>query len=89
LFAGVSGKKSYDWVKSNNIVAFYDSNDRNGANWKKNYANQKIVLTTSKGKKFEATILDTCGNTDCNGCCYRNANGGYLVDLEYYTLMRN
>ena len=30
-----------------------------------------------------ATIVDTCDNADCNGCCTKNAKGGYLVDMEY------
>ena len=81
-FAGLSGQKSLSWVQSNNIIAFYDSKDKNGVNWKKNYANKKIRLTKG-GKTFVATIFDTCGNQDCNGCCYRNAKGGYLVDIEY------
>jgi hypothetical protein len=27
--------------------------------------------------------VDTCGNSDCGGCCTKNAKGGYLVDMEY------
>ncbi len=75
-------------MKSNNIISFYDSKDRNGVNWKKNYANKKIRLTKN-GKTFEAVIADTCGDADCKGCCFRNSNGGFLVDMEYYTVLRN
>ena len=39
---------------------------------------------------FTAMIADTCGDYDCGGCCSANAaETGYLVDLEYFTLMRN
>ena len=41
------------------------------------------------GVSFVATILDTCRDSDCNGCCTRNAKNGHLVDMEYYTVMRN
>lgn len=57
-------------------------------NWKKNYANKKIRLTKN-GKTFEALIADTCGDNDCNGCCFRNSKGGFLVDMEYYTVLNN
>ncbi len=37
-----------------------------------------------------AIIADTCSDNDCNGCCTRNANArGYLVDMEYWTVISN
>ena len=81
-FAGITGQKPLSWVQSNNIVSFYDSKDRYGVSWKKNFAGKTIRLSKG-GKSFNATIWDTCGDNDCGGCCYRNSKGGYLVDLEY------
>jgi hypothetical protein len=81
-FAAFSTQKSLSWVQSNNIVALFDSSDPNGKMWKSKYANKKIRLTKN-GKSFVATIVDTCGNADCNGCCTRNAKNGILVDMEY------
>ncbi len=82
MFKAFDDQKSLSWVKSNNIVAFFDAADPNGKNWDKNYKNKKIRLT--KGSKtFEATIVDTCADKDCSGCCTKNSKGGYLVDLEY------
>lgn len=82
LFAGLVGKQSFSFVKSNNLVAFFDSSDRTNSNWKTKYSGKSIRLTKD-GKTFTAKIVDMCGDTDCNGCCTRNAKGGYLVDLEY------
>ncbi len=82
LFAAFNDKKSFEWVKANNIISFYDGKDRNGVNWRTKYANKKIKLTKN-GKSFIAIIADTCGDNDCNGCCFRNSKGGYLVDIEY------
>ena len=48
----------------------------------KELCQQKIKLTKGS-KSFMATIVDTCDNADCNGCCTKNAKGGYLVDMEY------
>lgn len=35
-------------------------------------------------------VLDTCSDSDCGGCCTRNArhHGGVLIDLEYHTARR-
>jgi hypothetical protein len=76
------GHVSIDYVKSHNLISFYDNSDKT------------VQLTkTYNGKtyKFNATIADTCGNSDCNNCCSRNSdpNTGYLVDMEYYTVINN
>ena len=35
-------------------------------------------------------VVDTCDDSDCSGCCSKNANrnGGFLIDLEYHTAKR-
>ncbi len=87
------GYKSFDFVKSNNLIAFYDDSDRTGSHWLDKYALRTINLKkTYNGKvyQFNATIADTCGNRDCNNCCSRNARpSGFLVDMEYYTVLNN
>ena len=81
-FAGYSTQKTLDWVKSNNIISFFDSRDPNGANWSTKYA-RKTIRLTKNGKTFTAIIADTCGDKDCGGCRTRNAKNGFLVDMEY------
>ena len=39
-FAAI-GKKSFDWVKSHNIVAFYDDSDKKGTQFNKKYGGRK------------------------------------------------
>jgi len=74
-------------------VAFYDNSDPKGHNFENTYCNKNIKLTgTFNGitKTFTAEIMDTCGNNDCNDCCTKNSQpSGYLVDMEYYTLINN
>jgi len=82
-FAAI-GKKSFSYVKSHNLVAFYDDSDRSGKNFMKNYGGKTIRLKKN-GKTFDALIADTCGNDDCNGCCTQNSKHGFLVDMEYWT----
>lgn len=87
-FAAI-GHKSYDWVKKNNIIAFYDDSDMEGKHFNKKYGGKSIKLTKN-GKTFTAVIADTCGNKDCNNCCRKNSRpSGYLVDIEYNTAIHN
>ena len=83
-----SGHKSFDWVESNNIISFFDSKHPSESYTRTHYGDKKVQLRKN-GKVFTAVILDTCADSDCNGCCTRNAHGGYLVDMEYYTVMKN
>lgn len=88
------GHVSYEYVLTNNLVAFYDDSDPKGLHWSAHYANKTIELTKEYNGVtviFNATIVDTCGNQDCNNCCSKNSDKktGYLVDMEYYTVMRN
>ena len=37
-------------------------------------------------KTMRVTVLDTCGDSDCDGCCTENrGNADRLIDLEKYT----
>ena len=49
----------------------------------------KTITLKKNGKTFTATVADTCSDSDCGGCCSANAKNGYLVDIEYYTALRN
>jgi len=89
-----SGHKSFEYVQSHNMVAFYDSRDPKGEQFASRYALKTIRIThlvnASSLVVFDAIIADTCADTDCDGCCTRNARpSGYLIDVEYYTAMRN
>ncbi len=86
-FAAI-GKKSFEWVKDNAVIAFYDNADRSGKQFNKKYGGKKIRLRKN-GKEFTAVIADTCGNSDCDDCCIKNSKGGFLVDMEYWTAQRN
>lgn len=86
-FAAI-GKKSFEWVKDNAVVAFYDNADKSGREFNKKYGGKKIRLRKN-GKEFTAVIADTCGNKDCDDCCIKNSKGGFLVDMEYWTAQHN
>lgn len=78
------GTKSYDYVKSNNIVAFFDKGAKGAG-----ALGGKQIRLRKNGKEFTATVLDTCGDSDCSNCCSANAaKTGYLVDIEAETCKR-
>lgn len=82
--------KPLDWVKSNNIAALFEVG-QTGSTWSSKWKNKKIqVKNPNTGKVMDVTVVDTCGDGDCGGCCTANArkNGGTLVDLEYHTAAR-
>lgn len=92
MFAAFDDKKSKSWVEENNIVAFYEApNSKNRKEWKKKWKNKKLSIRNPKtGKELDVTVVDTCDDDDCNGCCSKNANknGGFLIDLEKNTARR-
>lgn len=92
MFAAFDDKKPEEWVKSNNIVAFFQPpNRRNRREWERKWKNRRLRLRNpDTGKVMEVTVVDTCDDKDCKGCCSRNArrNGGTLIDLERNTAMR-
>jgi hypothetical protein len=86
-FAAI-GKKDYEWVKKNNIVAFFKSG-QTSESWRRDWANKTLRLRNpATGKTLDVTVADTCGDQDCDGCCTKNAKGGTLIDLERFTAER-
>lgn len=79
------GNRPFDYVQNTDIVAFFASNGETHP--------KKIIRVYSPGhdKSVDAIVLDTCGDSDCNGCCTENADtgGGYLVDMEENTVVRH
>jgi len=92
-FAAI-GHKSLSYVQSHNLIAFYDDADPSGSNFNNKYGGKNITVTKSCNGKtftFACIIADTCGNGDCNNCCHRNSDKktGFLIDMEYYTVLNN
>jgi hypothetical protein len=89
----VNGYRSFPFIQGHNLIAFYDNHDPKGSSWFNKYAGKTIKLTKVYKKQvhsFNATIADTCSNSDCSNCCTTNSGStGYLVDMEYYTVMNN
>ncbi|PRW20305.1 hypothetical protein C2E21_9138 [Chlorella sorokiniana] len=90
-FAGL-GHKPESWVKKNNIVSFFEApNSSNRKEWDKKWNGKKLRLKhPDTGDTMDVTVVDTCDDEDCEGCCTENArkNGGLLIDMEINTARR-
>jgi hypothetical protein len=76
-FAACSGTKTEAWVSAHNIVAAFPDFTKLSLH----------DLCLRKGSKtIVVTVLDTCGDSDCNGCCTQNKGAAdELIDVESYT----
>jgi hypothetical protein len=72
-------RKSLAWVKAHNIAAFFPLGRMSLHN----------LCLRAGGKTMEVTVYDTCGDSDCDGCCTRNrGSAAALIDLESFTNAR-
>lgn len=77
LFAACNDKMPEQWVSEHNIVAAFPDFEEL----------ELHDLCLRKGDKtIVVTVLDTCGDVDCDGCCTQNkGSADELIDLEKYT----
>jgi hypothetical protein len=72
-------RKSLAWVKAHNIAAFFPLGRMSLHN----------LCLRAGSRTMEVTVYDTCGDSDCNGCCTRNrGSAAALIDLESFTNAR-
>ncbi|HEX2671842.1 MAG TPA: hypothetical protein VHM25_13260 [Polyangiaceae bacterium] len=77
LFAACEQKRSLEWVKSHNIVAAFPD--------LKTLELHDLCLKSGT-KQIIVTVYDTCGDSDCDGCCTKNkGNQDELIDIESFT----
>jgi hypothetical protein len=82
-FAFVSGKQPLSWVKAHNIAAVHQ---RDANKYK-----LKTLRLQMSSDQIDVVVYDMCADSDCSGCCTRNANEGgigFLIDIEKYTMQR-
>ena len=76
-FAGCGSKQTEEWVASHNIAALFP-----------NFGAYELhdICIKSGSKTMVVTVYDTCGDSDCDGCCTENkGNKDALIDLEKST----
>lgn len=76
-FAACDGTKSEVWVAAHNIVSVFPD-----------FSTLKLHdLCLRQGQQvIVVTVLDTCADSDCSGCCTQNkGSASELIDIESYT----
>jgi hypothetical protein len=80
-FAALDGKQPLSWVKSHNIAAVHEKDFNK-------YKLKKLRLKKD-GEQIDVTVYDMCSDSDCDGCCTKNAKKtGFLIDIEKFTKQR-
>jgi hypothetical protein len=75
-FAACDDTMPEEWVAAHEIVALFPLGD---------YARHDLCLRAGS-KTIVVTAIDTCGDSDCDGCCTENkGDADALVDIESYT----
>jgi hypothetical protein len=80
MFAACPNTATEAWVAGHNIVAAFPD-----------FASLKLhdLCLKSGTKTIVVTVIDTCGDSDCDGCCTKNkGSADQLIDLESYTAKR-
>ena len=80
LFAGCEDKQTEAWVEAHDIAAVFP-----GFN---SLEHHRLCLR-SGNRRMIVHVLDTCADSDCDGCCSENrGSADALIDLESYTNAR-
>jgi hypothetical protein len=80
MFAACDKTATEAWVAAHNIVAAFPD-----------FATLKLhdLCLKSGSKTIVVTVIDTCGDSDCGGCCTQNkGTADELIDVESYTAAR-
>jgi len=84
--AYVPGNHELSYFKSNNIVSLYSTASGSAFPYNGTY----ITVSKPGYNSFVALVVDTCADSDCDGCCTQNTGTtGWLVDVEYWTAVAN
>ncbi|OWV24130.1 hypothetical protein B7988_14240 [Fibrobacter sp. UWB1] len=80
-FAGLEDQQTEEWVSEHNIIAIHEKD------W--NTYKLKTFRLRKGGYTIDAVVYDKCADSDCDGCCTKNAGElGFLIDIESYTCER-
>jgi hypothetical protein len=80
MFAACNNTATKDWVAAHNIVAAFPDF---------NTLKLHDLCLKSGTKTIVVTVIDTCGDSDCSGCCTANkGTADELIDVESYTAAR-
>ena len=77
LFAACPSQETKDWVSAHNIVSVFPDF---------NQLKLHDLCLKSGSNTIVVTVLDTCADSDCSGCCTQNqGSADELIDVESFT----
>jgi hypothetical protein len=77
MFAACDDTKPESWVEAHAIVAAFPDFDQ---------LRLHDLCLRSGSKTIVVTVVDTCADSDCDGCCTENkGSADELIDVESYT----
>jgi hypothetical protein len=80
LFAACDQQESQSWVQAHDIVSVFPDF---------NALKLHDLCLKAGSKTMIVTVLDTCADSDCSGCCTTNkGTASELIDIESYTDQR-
>ena len=80
-FAGLEEQQTEEWGREHNIIAVHEKD------W--DIYKLKTFRLRRNGYTVDAVVYDMCSDSDCDGCCTKNAGTvGFLIDIEKYTRER-
>ena len=80
-FAGLEDQQTEQWVSEHNIIAIHEKD------WNK--YKLKTFRLRQNGSTIDAVVYDMCSDSDCDGCCTKNAGQlEFLIDIESYSCER-
>ena len=80
-FAGLPDQQTEEWVSEHNIISIHEKD------WET--YKLKTFRLRKGGYTIDAVVYDKCADSDCEGCCTKNAGElGFLIDIESYTCER-
>ena len=78
-FAACANTMPMTWVEAHDIVAVFPLGD---------LALHRLCLRSGARSRI-VTVIDTCADTDCSGCCTTNrGTADALIDVEHFTDVR-
>ncbi|HEX3695808.1 MAG TPA: hypothetical protein VH374_10495 [Polyangia bacterium] len=92
-FAGCNDTKLESWVMAHNIVSVFPdfSDPSDGAKPAPGHSDLRghDLCIKSGSHVLRVSAIDTCRDSDCDGCCTQNLGSAYdLIDVEKYTDQR-
>jgi len=72
---------SLEEVQARDLISFFDASDPKGNRFAERYAGRNVSVELGE-RRFTATIVDSCPDARCDGCCTAAARAnGFAIEV--------